>query len=102
MAGKPLGAKGAQVTLEPLGAQEAANIADADLFAAADPKASFAVAELMIDGRAVSRSIVERALPKDMAYPAPGLTARWEGKRVTITAGALASKPASAICSHHD
>jgi len=90
MAGKPLGAKGAQVTLEPLGAQEAANIADADLFAGADPKASFAVAELMIDGRAVSRSIVERALPKDMAYPAPGLTARWEGKRVTITAGALA------------
>ncbi|HWU72277.1 MAG TPA: glycoside hydrolase family 2 protein [Sphingomonas sp.] len=90
MAGKPLGAKSAKVTLEPLGAQEAANIADADLFAGADPKASFAVAELMIDGRAVSRSIVERALPKDMAYPAPGLTARWEGKRVTIAASALA------------
>jgi len=90
MAGKPLGAKSAKVTLEPLGAQEAANIADADLFAGADPKASFAVAELMIDARAVSRTIVERSLPKDMAYPAPGLTVRWEGKRVTITASALA------------
>jgi beta-mannosidase len=90
MAGKPLGAKAADVTLEPLGAQEAASIADADLFAGADPKASFAVAELLVDGRAVSRTIVERALPKDMAYPAPGLTARWNGKRVTITAGALA------------
>lgn len=90
MAGRPLGAKGAQVTLEPLGAQEAASVADADLFAGADPKASFAVAELLVDGRSVSRTIVERALPKDMAYPAPGLTARWEGKRVTIAASALA------------
>jgi beta-mannosidase len=90
MAGRPFGAKSARVTLEPLGAQEAASIADADLFAGADPKASFAVAELLVEGRAVSRTIVERALPKDMAYPAPGLTARWNGKRVTITAGALA------------
>jgi beta-mannosidase len=90
MAGAPLGAKSARVTVGPLGAQEAASIADADLFAGADPKASFAVAELLVEGRAVSRIIVERALPKDMAYPAPGLTARWNGKRVTITAGALA------------
>jgi beta-mannosidase len=90
MVGRPLGARGAQVTLQPLGAQEAASITDAALFAGADPRASFAVAELLVDGRLVSRSIVERALPKDMAYPAPGFTVRWEGRRVTITAGALA------------
>ena len=90
MAGKPLGAKDARVTLEPLSAQEAASIADADLFAGADPKASFAVAELLVDGRAVSRTVVERAEPKDMAYPAPKLTIRWDGKHATITAGALA------------
>ncbi len=90
MTGKPLGAKGAQVTLAPLGAQEAASIADAELFAGADPSASYAVAELLVDGRSVSRVIVERAQPKDMAYPVPGLTARWEGKRVTVTASALA------------
>jgi len=90
MAGKPLGAKDARVTLEPLSAQDAASIADADLFAGADPKASFAVAELLVDGRTVSRTVVERAEPKDMAYPAPRLTVRWEGKRATITAGALA------------
>jgi len=90
MAGKPLGEKGGKVTLAPLGAQEAASIADADLFAGAAPSASYAVAELLIDGRSVSRTIVERALPKDMAYPAPGLTAKWDGKRVTITATALA------------
>lgn len=90
MAGKPLGAKDARVALEPLGAQEAASIADSDLFAGADPKASFAVAELLVDGRTVSRTVVERAEPKDMAYPAPRLTVRWEGKRATITAGTLA------------
>jgi len=90
MAGKPLGTKGAAVTLEPLGAQEVASIADAELFNGAETTASFAVAELLIDGRSVSRTIVERALPRDMAYPAPGLTTRWEGKRVTIAASALA------------
>ncbi|ATY32718.1 beta-mannosidase [Sphingomonas psychrotolerans] len=90
MAGKPLGTKSAAVALEPLGAQEVASVADAELFAGADAKASFAVAELLIEGRRVSRTIIERALPKDMAYPAPGLIARWEGKSVTITAGLLA------------
>jgi beta-mannosidase len=90
MAGRLLGTKGAAVTLEPLGAQEAASIADTELFTGADAKASFAVAELLIDGRSVSRTVVERALPKDMAYPVPALTTRWEGKRVTITAGSLA------------
>ncbi|WP_342250512.1 beta-mannosidase [Sphingomonas sp. OTU376] len=90
MSGKPLGERGDKVSLTPLGAQEAASIADADLFAGAAPEASYAVAELLIGGRQVSRTIVERALPKDMAYPAPGLSTRWDGKRVTITAGALA------------
>ncbi|HWU96657.1 MAG TPA: glycoside hydrolase family 2 protein, partial [Sphingomonas sp.] len=90
MTGKSLGAKGATVTLEPLSAQEVASIADAELFAGTDATASFAVAELLIDGRSVSRTIVERALPKDMVYPVPVLATRWEGKRVTITAGSLA------------
>ena len=90
MAGKPLGEKGGKVTLAPLGAQEAASIADADLFSGAAPEASYAVAELLVGGRSVSRTIIERGLPKDMTYPAPGLSAKWDGKRVTITASALA------------
>ncbi|MGK6320468.1 beta-mannosidase [Sphingomonas sp. DT-204] len=90
MAGKPLGERGGDVTLDPLSAKDVANLTDTELFAGADPKASYAVAELQVDGRSVSRTIVERAVPKDMAYPAPGLTARWDGKRVTITAKALA------------
>ncbi|WP_448662951.1 beta-mannosidase [Sphingomonas sp. CJ20] len=90
MAGKPLSTHETKVTLAPLSAQDIARFSDADLFAGAPANASYAVAELLVDGRSVSRSIVERALPKDMAYPAPGLSARWDGNRVTITASALA------------
>lgn len=90
MGGNALAAYQEAVTLAPLSATEVAKIADADLFRDSDAKASYAVAELIIEGKTVSRTIVERALPKDMSYPAPGLKAEWEGKTVTITAGALA------------
>jgi len=90
MAGKVIGNREEAVTMLPLSAAQVASIPDADLFHGADAKASYAVAELLLDGKSVSRTIVERALPKDMAYPAPGLKAAWEGKKVTITATALA------------
>ncbi|WP_404338286.1 glycosyl hydrolase 2 galactose-binding domain-containing protein [Sphingomonas sp. MMS12-HWE2-04] len=90
MAGAKLAQKGGAVTLDPLSAHEVATLADGDLFAGAAATASYAVAELVVDGRVVSRQIVERGVPKDMAYPTPGLSARWEGKRVTVTASALA------------
>nr|WP_317891798.1 glycoside hydrolase family 2 protein [uncultured Sphingomonas sp.] len=90
MAGQPLGDKGGTTTLAPLSAVDIASLADAELFGSAAPNASYAVAELVIEGKTASRQVFERVLPKDMAYPAPGLTARWEGKRVTITAQNLA------------
>ncbi|MFV0622502.1 glycosyl hydrolase 2 galactose-binding domain-containing protein [Sphingomonas sp. ac-8] len=90
MAGQPLGDKGGTTTLAPLSATDIASFADAELFGSAAPNASYAVAELVIDGKTASRQVFERMLPKDMAYPAPGLSARWDGKRVTITAKALA------------
>ncbi len=90
MAGKVIGNREEAVSVLPLSATQVASIPDADLFHGADAKASYAVAELIIDGKSVSRTIVERALPKDMAYPAPGLKAEWDGKKVTITATALA------------
>jgi beta-mannosidase len=65
-------------------------VSDAQVFASAPAEASYAVAELVVGGKTVSRQIVERALPKAMAYPAPGLSATWDGKAVTITAKALA------------
>lgn len=90
MAGRPLGTREATTTLAPLASTEAASLPDVDLFAGADPAASYAVAELTIGSTLASRAIVERAPPKDMRYPDPGLTATWNGRNVTVTAAALA------------
>jgi beta-mannosidase len=90
MDGRALRSFRATVTLPPLSATEVVSLSDADLFADAPPASSYAVAELVVDGRVASRTIVERGMPKDMAYPAPGLTATWNGKAVTVTAKALA------------
>ncbi|GGO97960.1 beta-mannosidase [Stakelama pacifica] len=90
MDGTPLGSKGGDVTLAPLSSTDIAMIDDATLFGNAPANASYAVAELKIGGKTVSRQVIERLLPKDMAYPAPGLSAEWQGKSVTITARSLA------------
>ncbi|MES2336882.1 MAG: glycoside hydrolase family 2 protein [Pseudomonadota bacterium] len=90
MAGRVLRDGGATVTLPPLSATDVVRMTDADLFGTADPASSYAVAELVIDGRVASRTIAERALPRDMAYPDPGLTATWNGRTVTVRATGLA------------
>ncbi|WP_426263279.1 beta-mannosidase [Sphingomonas sp. PWP1-2] len=90
MAGRLLAEHGAAVTLPPLSATEAARIEDAALFAGADAKTSYAVAELLVGDAPVSRAIVERGVPRDMAYPDPGLHATWHGRELTVTATALA------------
>lgn len=90
MGGRQLSTRDEAVTLAPLTATEVASVADDALFAGADAAASYGVAELVIDGKVASRTLVERRLPKDMAYPAPQLAARWHGRQVTITAGHLA------------
>ena len=90
MAGRLIGDRGGPVTLMPLAVTEAAMLRDDDLFAAADPSASYAVAELIVGDRPVSRAIVERLAPKAMTYPAPGLSVRWEGRTATVTATRLA------------
>ena len=90
MAGHMLNQRGGAAALAPLSAADVAMLDDADLFGAAAPDQSYAVAELIADGRVLSRSIVERRAPKDMAFPAPGLTASWKGRTLTLTAGNLA------------
>jgi len=90
MAGRQLNDRGGAVTLVPLSARDVASLADKDLFGGAVPNQSYAVAELLLNGRTVSRSIVERRAPKDMAYPAPALATRWQGKDLTLTAANLA------------
>ncbi|MHC9420512.1 beta-mannosidase [Sphingomonas citri] len=88
--GSALGERGGDLTLAPLAAAEVASIADAELFAAAPAEASYAVAELTIGDAVASRRVIERVLPKAMRWPDPGLSARWDGRSVTITARKLA------------
>ncbi|GAA0671312.1 beta-mannosidase [Sphingomonas insulae] len=100
MTGATLDTRQADLTLAPLSAATVATLSDADLFGAADPAKSYAVAELMVrtdvpeafrtDRRVVSRTLIERLPPKDMAYPDPGLTLRRTGDTATITAKNLA------------
>ena len=90
MTGATLGVREADATLAPLSSTNVATLSDADLFGSADPAKSYAVAELIVGGQAVSRTIVERLVPKDMAYPDPGLTMRRSGNALTITAKNLA------------
>nr|NUR38182.1 glycoside hydrolase family 2 protein [Sphingomonas sp.] len=90
MTGRLLNQRGGAVTLAPLSASDVGLLDDKGLFGKAAPDQSYAVAELLLNGRTVSRSIVERRAPKDMAYPAPGLTSRWQGRNLTITAANLA------------
>ncbi|MDR6786825.1 beta-mannosidase [Sphingomonas sp. BE138] len=78
------------VTLAPLSATEVATLPDAEMFGMTDPKDSVVLAELSIGDRVVDRRIVERVLPKDVRWPDPGLSARWDGRTVTITATRLA------------
>jgi beta-mannosidase len=90
MAGRQLNERGGAVTLAPLSASDVAMLDDKSLFGNADPSRSYAVAELLLSSRVVSRSIIERRAPKEMAYPAPGLRVRWQGRNLTLTAINLA------------
>ncbi len=100
MTGAKLDTREAAVTVPPLSATTVATFIDADLFGTADPAKSYAVVEWLDDAyeqdglqrvsRTISRTIVERLVPKDMAYPDPGLTMRRSGNALTITAKNLA------------
>ncbi|MFN3433790.1 MAG: beta-mannosidase [Sphingomonas sp.] len=90
MSGKTLTTREGDATLAPLSATPISGLDDRDLFAGTDPAKSYAVAELLVGGKTVSRSIVERLAPRDMAYPDPGLTLTRNGDRLTVTARNLA------------
>ncbi|MEG3122723.1 beta-mannosidase [Sphingomonas sp. GB1N7] len=88
--GKVLATREAAVTLTPLSANAVATLSDAALFGGGDPARTIAVAELLVDGRSVSRTLATAVAPKDMALPDPGITARWDGDRLTLGATRLA------------
>ena len=90
MAGTTLSTREQAVTLPANGTARLADLDDAALFGTAPANASYAVAELLVDSRVIDRDIVERLVPRQMAYPGPGLSVRWQGKRATVTAARLA------------
>jgi beta-mannosidase len=90
MAGAVLSTREDAATIAANASTRVAELDDAALFGSAPANASYAVAELIVGDRTISRAIVERLVPKDMAYPDPGLAARWEGNRVTVSARNLA------------
>jgi beta-mannosidase len=90
MTGRLLNEHGSAATLAPLSANDVAVLDDRSLFGSAPSNQSYAVAELLLNGRVVSRSTVERRAPRDMGYPPPGLSTRWQGKNLTLTATNLA------------
>ncbi len=90
MDGRKLGSQSGSVTMAAASASDVATIPDATLFAGAAPEASYAVAELFDGDKVIARQIVERKVPRDMTYPAPGITPRWAGKQLTLTARNLA------------
>jgi beta-mannosidase len=87
--GKGLATTETPATLAPLSATAVATLPDAALFAGGDPARTIAVAELLVEGRVTSRALVSAA-PKTMTLPDPGLTAKWAGDRLTLTASKLA------------
>lgn len=90
MDGRVLKDTSTAATLPPLSSTPVATLTDAALFADAPLASSYGVAELLVGDTVTSRAIVERGLPKDMAYPDPGLSVRWQGTDATITAKHIA------------
>ncbi|HEY8229315.1 MAG TPA: glycoside hydrolase family 2 protein, partial [Rhodanobacteraceae bacterium] len=70
-AGKVVGQKQADVTLAPLSATRVGTFSDVQLLHGADPRATFAMFELRVDGREESRNLVFFDQPKNLAMPLP-------------------------------
>jgi beta-mannosidase len=92
--GKVIGQQQASVTLAPLSATHVGTFSDAQLLHGADPRATFAVFELLVDGRMVSRNLVFFDEPKNLALPMPEIRTKLEtagdGYRLTLDSDKLA------------
>jgi beta-mannosidase len=69
--GRVLSGRTTDVTLPALSAQHVAEFDDAQLLRGTRPQDAFAVFDLLVDGRRVSRNLVFFAAPKDLALPVP-------------------------------
>ncbi|WP_242125459.1 glycoside hydrolase family 2 protein [Sphingobium sp. Sx8-8] len=75
--GKESIVKQGDATLAPLSATKIGDMTDDALFGGADKARSFAVAELLVDGKIASRALVSALPEKAMALPDPGLATSW-------------------------
>ena len=93
-AGKVLHEQAAEINVAPLASTKVASYTDAQLLKGADPRASFAVFELLDGGSTVSRNLVFFDEAKNLQLPSPQIRTQWEtsadGYRLTLTAAALA------------
>ena len=87
--GKVIGQQQANLTLAPLSATRVGTFSDAQLLHGAGPRATFAVFELLVDGREVSRNLVFFEQPKNLALPSPNIDAQWtrRGDDYALTLG---------------
>ena len=92
--GKVIGQQQAGVTLPPLSSTHVGSFSDAQLLHGADPRATFAIFELQVDGRAVSRNFVFFDQPKNLALPMPKIRIQLESTgddyRLTLDSDKLA------------
>jgi len=78
--GKVILQKQADVTLPALSATRVGTFGDAQLLHGADPRKTFAVFELSVEGKPVSRSLVFFDAAKNLALPVPQIDAQLAGK----------------------
>jgi len=92
--GKVLQQKQANVTLPPLAATPVGTFSDGQLLHGANPRATFAVFELLVDNQVVSRNLVFFDAPKNLALPVPHVDAqlvqKGDGYALTLSSGMLA------------
>ena len=75
-AGKVIARKEASVVLPPLSSTRVDTLSDAQLLHGTDPHTTFAVFELRVDSRVVSRNLVFFDQPKNLALPSPHIHAQ--------------------------
>ena len=92
--GKVVAQKQSDVTLTPLSATRVGTFGDAQLLRGADPRTAFAVFELLVDGKGVSRNLVFFDVPKSLALPLPRITTKFartnDGYTLTLASDKLA------------
>ena len=93
-AGKLLSQHATAVTLAPLASMHVARYSDAELLHGADPRQTFAVFDLMVDGKPVARNLVFFRPAKELALPLPQIQVQLaqagDGYTLTLSTDQLA------------